>query len=54
LRRLKTSEAKGVTFRETDRAYFAQAVQPVWKAFLDKYPDLKPMMEEFSASGVER
>lgn len=46
---IKNLESKGVTFRETDRAFFAQAVQPVWKAFLDKYPDLKPMLDEISA-----
>ncbi|MEG2398557.1 MAG: TRAP transporter substrate-binding protein [Citrobacter sp.] len=47
---IKNLESKGVTFRETDRAFFAQAVQPVWKAFLDKYPDLKPMLDEISAA----
>ncbi|POT57822.1 C4-dicarboxylate ABC transporter substrate-binding protein [Citrobacter amalonaticus] len=46
---IKALEAKGVTFRETDRAYFAQAVQPVWKAFLDRFPDLKPMVDEIGA-----
>lgn len=47
---IKYLESKGVTFRETDRAFFARAVQPVWKAFLDKYPDLKPMLDEISAA----
>ncbi|EPM0022064.1 TRAP transporter substrate-binding protein [Citrobacter farmeri] len=50
LEAIKNLEAKGVTFRETDRAFFAQAVQPVWKTFLDKYPDLKPMVDEISAA----
>lgn len=47
---IKNLEAKGVTFRETDRAYFAQQVQPVWKAFLDQYPDMKPIVDEITAA----
>lgn len=42
-------QAKGVTFREIDRAHFAQQVYPVWKTFLEQYPDMKPIVDEITA-----
>lgn len=46
---IKNLEAKGVTFRTTDTAHFAQSVQPVWDAFLKQYPHMKPIVEEITA-----
>ncbi|MCS4270867.1 MULTISPECIES: TRAP transporter substrate-binding protein [Raoultella] len=50
---IKNLEAKGVTFRETDRRYFYQQVQPVWQAFLGQYPDMKPIVDEITAAVPE-
>ncbi|PWC17681.1 TRAP transporter substrate-binding protein [Brenneria corticis] len=45
-------KAKGVTFHEVDREYFYQQVQPVWKEFLAKYPQLQPVVDEISATAA--
>lgn len=47
---IKDLQAHGVTFRETDRDYFRQQTHPVWDAFLKQYPDMKPLVEQITAS----
>ncbi|QRX99077.1 TRAP transporter substrate-binding protein [Raoultella planticola] len=50
---IKNLEAKGVTFRETDRQFFYQQVQPVWQSFLKQYPDMKPIVDEITAAAKD-
>jgi hypothetical protein len=42
-----------VTFRETDRQFFYQQVQPVWQSFLKQYPDMKPIVDEITAAAKD-
>lgn len=49
---IKDLEAKGVNFRETDRDYFRQQVQPVWNDFLAKYPHMKSIVDEIGAAAT--
>ncbi len=43
-------KAHGVTVTETDRAYFRQAVKPIWADFSAKYPDTAPILEAVQAT----
>lgn len=52
LQAIKNLQEKGMQFRETDQAYFSQAVQPVWEDFLSKYPQMKPIVDEINASAT--
>lgn len=42
-------KAHGVSVTETDRAYFRQAVKPVWAEFTAKYPATAPVLEAVQA-----
>ncbi|MBW7982902.1 TRAP transporter substrate-binding protein [Enterobacillus tribolii] len=46
---IKDLEEKGVVFREIDRDYFRQQVQPVWDKFLAQYPQMKPIVDEINS-----
>ncbi|RWR00648.1 C4-dicarboxylate ABC transporter substrate-binding protein [[Pantoea] beijingensis] len=50
---IRLLEEKGVKFHKTDTALFAQKVRPVWDDFLNKYPDMKPVVDEIQKTGQQ-
>ncbi|SFC07261.1 TRAP transporter substrate-binding protein [Pragia fontium] len=47
---IKELESKGVVFKATDRDYFRQQVQSVWKGYMAKYPNTKAIVDDITAA----